>query len=122
MTKLFAAGILGVSLLGATAAHAASLSNKSYTTAHKAALAGAAYKLDKAAGYGAFGAGDLKIEKLVRTTKTGKVYQVNSKAKDESGRSIRSVNVTIKKDGPGSYRAYLPNRHVYTPPSVGVRR
>ncbi len=111
MTKLIAAS-LALGLFGATA-HAASLTNKSYSTAGAAAKAAAAYTLDKAGGWGRFHASDLRIARSIDKVGPSQKYVVASKS------GSKSLTITVKKDAPGKYRAYIPNRYVFTPVSTG---
>jgi hypothetical protein len=113
MNKLIAA-FIALGMFAATA-NAASLTNKSYSRATTAAKAAAAYTLDKAAGWGKYGASNLKIGKSLDTKGPSQKYIVASK----DGR--KALTITVKKDGAGKYRAYIPNRYVFTPVSTGNR-
>jgi hypothetical protein len=107
---------LMLSLLGmvaGSAAQAASLTNKSYTTARKAAVGGAAYHWNKAVGWGRYHSTDVKITKVVKDSGTVQKFRVE--ARDGSRSKLQSV----RKDGARKFRAYIPNRYVYTPPSAG---
>ena len=99
--------------LTATKSDAASLTNKTYTTARKAALGGTAYHWNKAVGYGRYHTSDLKITKVIKDTGPRQKFKVE--AKDGS----RSKTATVKKDGYRKFRAFIPNRYVYTPPNSG---
>jgi hypothetical protein len=103
--------------LAGTAASAASLTKTVYSHPHEAARAGAAYHLDKALGRGVFEANDLKVSHILSEKGPRTRYQVVTDP--ASGKPNKKVGVTVLHDGPGKYRAYIPNRHVYTPPTVG---
>jgi len=115
--KIIAAAILAVAMFGTTS-FAASLTKSTYPTARKAATAGAAYRLDKAAGFHRFDARDLKVTKTIDGRGTMQKFEVQTKARFD-GKPLKQLDVSVRKDAPAKYRAYIPNRHVYTPPSVG---
>jgi hypothetical protein len=113
MKRILAASLLSFGLLSASVSSAASLTNKSYSTARQAAIGAAAYTLNKAAGFRRFGTGDLRVAKAIDTKGSSQKYRIA--AKDYP----KALTITVKKDAPGKYRAYVPNRFVYTPATTG---
>jgi hypothetical protein len=108
--------ITALSIVGFVAsANAASLVNKPSRTAKAAARAGAAYALDKAAGYRAYGKEDIKVLS-VRDVK-GPNLKVRVQTKD----GFKALTITVRKDSASKFRAYIPNLHTFTPPSTGNR-
>lgn len=105
-------GLCAFAMFAGTAS-AASLTNKSYSTAKAAAKAGAAYTFSKAVGGGRFHSSDMKILKVIDGTGPSQKFRVGTLG------GSRSKIVTVKKDAPGKYRAFIPNRYVYTPVSTG---
>jgi hypothetical protein len=113
MKRIVAASLLSLGLLSASASQAASLTNKSYSTARQAALGAAAYTLNKAAGFHRFGASDLRVAKVVDNKGASQKYRIQATG------AAKALTITVKKDAPGKYRAYIPNRYVFTPATVG---
>jgi len=114
MNKTIAA-LIAFGMFAAGTANAASLTNKTYARATTAAKSAAAYTLDKASGFGRYSASNLKIAKSLDTKGPSQKYIVASKD------GLKSLTITVKKDGVGKYRAYIPNRYVFTPVSTGSK-
>jgi hypothetical protein len=112
MRKMLAV-FVALGMFAAATAHAASLTNTSYSRATTAAKKAAAYTLDKAAGFGRYGASDLKIARSLDTKGAKQKFIVASRD------GLKSLTITVKKDAPGKYRAYIPNRYVFTPVGTG---
>jgi hypothetical protein len=97
----------------ASSAQAATLSKTSYKTPQAAAKAGAAYHFSKALGSGRYHSRDMRIVKTLDKTAPTMKFRV------QSSNGLRQKIVTVKKEGPGVYRAFLPNRNVFTPVGSG---
>src|SRR5262245_41286824 len=110
MKALVAAAFLAIAAFAGTSAHAASLTKTSYPTPQSAALHGAAYKLDKAVGWGEFVASDLKITKTIDGTGTMQKYRVATKATSWDNKPLYTVTTTVRRVAPSQYKAYIPNR------------
>ena len=109
MTRIALALVAALAMVSTS--QAASLTNKSYTTARKAALAGAAYAFNKAYKGGLYNTRNIKITKAVDTKGSIQKFVV------KSANGFRQKTVTVKMDGSHKFRAFLPNRHVFTPGS-----
>ncbi len=99
----------------ASSAGAATLTKTSYTTARKAALAGAAYHFNKALKSGFYSTKDLKIAKAIDKSGPSQKYLVQSK------NGIREKIVTVKMESAKKFRAFIPNKKVFTPNSTTRR-
>jgi len=100
-------------------ADAATLSKQSYTTARKAAVAGALYHWNKAAGYGKYRSGSAKVTQVIDDQGRDQKFRVETKALKANGRPEKSKTSSVRKDGSRSFRVFLPNRYTYTPPGAG---
>jgi opacity protein-like surface antigen len=102
MKSFVIAAALALGLVS-TAAHA-ELSNTTYKTPQSAARHGAAYKLDKAAGWGAWRASDLKIGKTIDKTPPTMKYRVVTKDTNWNNKPIHTRTMTVIKQAPAVYR------------------
>ncbi len=100
--KKLALALIALASIG-SAAQAASLTNKTYSTPRAAARAGAKYAFIKAQPWNK--TGSVRVTKAIDTRGATQKFQI-------SGLGQRKV-VTVVKNASG-WRAYLPNRTVYT--------
>jgi len=106
--KNLALALAAFALMGSTA-QAASLTNKTYTTARKAAVAGGAYAFNKAFKGGLYNTSNVRVTKAIDTVGPSQKYKV------ESTNGVRSKVVTVKQEASRTFRAYIPNARTYTP-------
>ena len=103
MKSFVVAAALALGLIS-SAAHA-EWSTKTYKTPQSAARHGAAYKLDKSYGWGAWRASDLKIGKTIdKTPPTMKYKVVTKETQWNSNKPLHVRTMTIQKAAPAVYR------------------